>query len=251
MATKKQRSAPRGGPEKASRTPLSVERVVAAAMALADAEGTSAVTMRSVADALGVQAMSLYNHVANKDAILDRMVDAVFARVEVRTDLAWKDCLAARARSVRAVLLRHSWAIGLLESRRAPGATTLQHHDAWIGVLRNAGFSVALVAHALAAVDAYVYGFALQETTLPRPPSSGDADEGLPELATEILASMPTGALPNLAWFTAEHVMKPGYSFSDEFEYGLALVLDGLERAFEREAPRATAPAARRSKRRS
>jgi AcrR family transcriptional regulator len=206
------------------RAPLTADRVVGAAMAIADAEGTSAVTMRSVADALGVQAMSLYNHVANKDAILDRMVDAVFASVPVRTDLAWKDSLRRRARDVREVLRKHPWAIGLLESRRTPGATTLLHHDAWIGVLRRAGFSAAMVAHALAVLDAYVYGFALQEVSLPLGPS-----EDIPELAESILASMPADPLPNLAWFTAEHVMKPGYSFADEFEHGLALVLDGLE----------------------
>ncbi len=212
------------GEKKGARAPLTAERVVAAAMEIADAEGTSAVTMRSVADALGVQAMSLYNHVANKDAILDRMVDAVFASVPVRTDLAWKASLRSRARGVREVLRKHPWAIALLESRRTPGATTLLHHDAWIGVLRRAGFSAAMVAHALAVLDAYVYGFALQEVSLPLGPS-----EDIPELAESILASMPADALPNLAWFTAEHVMKPGYSFADEFEHGLALVLDGLE----------------------
>lgn len=212
------------GKKKALRAPLTPERVVAAAMAIADAEGTAAVTMRSVADALGVQAMSLYNHVASKDAILDRMVDAVFASVPVRTDLAWKESLRLRARGVRGVLGKHPWAIGLLESRRTPGQTTLLHHDAWIGVLRRAGFSAAMVAHALAVIDAYVYGFALQGVSLPLGPS-----EDIPELAESILASMPIDALPNLAWFTAEHVMKPGYSFAAEFEHGLSLVLDGLE----------------------
>ncbi|MFO0591555.1 MAG: TetR/AcrR family transcriptional regulator [Polyangiaceae bacterium] len=215
---------PRSAVESPAREPVSLERVVAAAMALADAEGVAALTMRGVAAALGVQAMSLYNHVSNKEAILDRMVDAVFAGVEVRTDLPWKASLGARARGIRAALHRHPWAIGMLESRRTPGAVTLRHHDAWIGVLRGAGFSVQLVAHALAVVDAYVYGFALQESRLPLSPK-----EDIPNLATEILASMPVDALPNLAWFTAEHVMKPGYAFADEFEYGLELVLDGLE----------------------
>jgi AcrR family transcriptional regulator len=214
----------RVGASRSARKPLSVEGIVAAAMALADSQGTEALTMRSVANALGVQAMSLYNHVANKEAILDRMVDAVFASVEVRTDLGWKESLRVRAREIHDVLRRHSWAIGLLESRRSPGATTLRHHDAWIGVLRGAGFSVTLVAHALALVDAFVYGFALNEGNMPLGPI-----EPVSELAREILASMPAHALPNLAWFTSEHVMKPGYAFEDEFEYGLGLLLDGLE----------------------
>ena len=215
---------PRSAAKAPLREPVSLPRVVAAAMALADAEGVAALTMRGVAAALGVQAMSLYNHVANKEAILDRMVDAVFASVEVRTDLPWKEALAARGRAIRGALLKHPWAIGMLESRRTPGAVTLRHHDAWIGVLRRGGFSAKLVAHALAVVDAYVYGFALQEVQLPLSPK-----EDIPNLAQEILASMPAAELPNLAWFTVEHVMKPGYAFADEFEYGLELVLDGLE----------------------
>lgn len=214
------------GRKGAPREPLTVERIVEAAIAIADAEGTSALTMRSVAAALGVQAMSLYNHVANKDAILDRMVDAVFARVVVPTDVDWRTAMRARALAIYEVLRAHPWAIGLLESRRTPGATTLTHHDATIGVMRRAGFSAALVAHALATLDAYVYGFAIQEVSLPLQPS-----EDIPALAQEVLASMPSDALANLAWFAAEHVMQPGYSFSDELEYGLDLVLDGLERA--------------------
>lgn len=214
----------KSGPAKGAREPLSVERVVEVAMAIADAEGIGAVTMRAVADGLGVKAMSLYNHVASKDAILDRMVDAVFSTVEVRTDVPWRESLRARAHRVREVLCRHPWAIGLLESRRSAGAPTLRHHDAWIGVLRGAGFSVELVAHTLALVDAFVYGFALQEVSLPLGPA-----EEMGELARELLSSMPADALPNLAWFTAEHVLKPGYAFSKEFEYGLELVLDGLD----------------------
>lgn len=207
------------------REPLTAERVIAAAIAIANAHGTTALTMRSVADALGVQAMSLYNHVANKDAILDRMVDAVFARIAVPTNTDWRTAMRTRARAIYEVLKAHPWAIGLLESRRAPGATTLVHHDATIGVLRNAGFSVTMVAHSLALLDAYVYGFAIQELSLPLKPS-----EDVPALAREVLASMPADALPNLAWLATEHVLEAGYSFSDEFDYGLDLVLEGLER---------------------
>lgn len=215
-------------------------------MAIADAEGIDALTMRSVATALGVQAMSLYNHVESKDAILDRMVDAVFSRVEVRTELPWKESLRERARGMREVLRLHPWAIGLLESRRSPGAASLAHHDAWIGVMRTAGFPVTLVAHALAAVDSYLYGFALQEVSLPIGPK-----DDVPGLAREILASMPADALPHLTWLTVEHVLKPGYSFGDEFEYGLGLVLDGLERSAEAlgvDAARAAHPRVRKDR---
>lgn len=222
MAKKK---SPGTARKKKKREPLTAERVVAAAMAIADAQGTTALTMRSVADALGVQAMSLYNHVANKDAILDRMVDAVFARIAVPTNTDWRTAMRARARTIYEELKAHPWAIGLLESRRAPGATTLLQHDATIGVLRGAGFSATMVAHSLALLDAFVYGFAIQELSLPR-----KAGEDVPALAREVLASMPADALPNLAWLATEQVLKAGYSFSDEFDYGLELVLEGIER---------------------
>ncbi len=221
-AKKKRRGRAR---KRKKREPLSTERVVAAAIAIADAQGTSALTMRSVADALGVQAMSLYNHVANKDAILDRMVDAVFARIGVPTHTDWQTAMRARACSIYEVLKEHPWAIGLLDSRRAPGATTLVHLDATIGVLRGAGFSVTMVTHSLALLDAYVYGFAIQQLSLPLKPS-----EDVPALTREVLASMPADELPHLAWLATEQVLKAGYSFSDEFDYGLGLVLEGLER---------------------
>ena len=207
------------------REPLTAERVVAAAIAIADAQGTAALTMRAVAEALGVRAMSLYNHVANKDAILDRMVDAVFARIVVPTNTDWRTAMRARARTIYEELKAHPWAIGLLESRRAPGATTLLHHDATIGVLRGAGFSSTMVAHSLALLDAYVYGFAIQELSLPLEPS-----EDVPALAREVLASIPADAVPNLGWLATEQVLNASYSFSDEFEYGLELVLEGIER---------------------
>lgn len=229
MAMTKKKSPGAARKQRKQREPLTAERVVSAAIAIADAEGTAALTMRSVAEALGVQAMSLYNHVENKDAILDRMVDSVFARVTVPLDTDWRAAMRSRACAIYELLKAHPWAIGLLESRRAPGATTLMHHDATIGVLRGAGFSAPMVAHAIALLDAYVYGFAIQELSLPLKPS-----EDVPALAQDILASMPADALPNLAWFAAEHVMKTGYSFSEEFEYGLDLVLDGIEHRAQR-----------------
>src|SRR5687767_3202180 len=147
---------------------LSRERVLAAAVVLADAGGIEALTMRRLGEELGVEAMSLYNHVANKDDLLDGMVDLVFAEIGLPAGGPdWRAAMHRRAVSAREVLARHRWAIGLMESRTSPGAATLRHHDAVIGSLRAGGFTVAMAAHAFSLLDSYVYGFALQEASLP------------------------------------------------------------------------------------
>ena len=139
-----------------------------AAIAVADARGIAALTIRSLAQHLGVKPMSLYYYVANKGEILDAIVDVVFSEIELPTiDGDWRAEIRLRATSARHVLRRHSWAIGLLESRTSPGPATLRHHDAMIGTLRGAGFSIEMTAHAYALIDSYVYGFALQEAALP------------------------------------------------------------------------------------
>src|SRR3954463_14080508 len=201
------------------------ERVLRAAVALADEAGIEALTMRTLGRALGVEAMSLYNHVPGKEALLDGMVDAVFAEIDLPAGGDWKKSLRQRAISMRAALARHRWAVGLMESRTNPGATNLRQHDAVIGCLLAAGFSMELTAHAFAAVDSYVYGFALQEKGLPF-----DTPEQTVEMARAMLEHFPVDELPHLAAFTREHVMRPGYDFGAEFEFGLDLVLDGLER---------------------
>jgi AcrR family transcriptional regulator len=201
------------------------EQVVRAAVALADEVGIEALSMRRLGQALGVEAMSLYNHVAGKEALLDGMVDAVFAEIDLPAGGDWKKSLRQRAISMRAALARHRWAVGLMESRTNPGATTLRQHDAVIGCLLAAGFSMELTAHAFAAVDSYVYGFALQEKGLPF-----DTPEQTAEMAQAMLAHFPVDEFPHLAAFTREHVMRPGYDFGAEFEFGLDLLLDGLER---------------------
>jgi AcrR family transcriptional regulator len=208
------------------RTPLSRERVLEAAIAIADAQGLHGLTMRSLARELGVQPMSLYHHVANKDEILDGVVDVVFGQITFPADdRDWKRAMRERAHSARAVLRRHPWAIGLVETRTTPGLATLQHHDAVIGNLRRAGFSVPMAAHAFALLDAYTYGFALQEATLP-------FDDGnVAEVAGAMIDQFPSDLFPHLAEMAAEHVMQPGYDFGDEFGYGLELILDGIERA--------------------
>jgi AcrR family transcriptional regulator len=212
---------------KASRDPLSRDRVLRAAVALADERGLDALSMRKLGEAVGVEAMSLYTHVANKDDLLDGMIDLIFGEIDLPpTDADWKAALRQRAISVRRALSRHRWAIGLMESRLSPGPATLKHHDAVIGCLRRGGFSVAATAHAYSALDSYIYGFALQERGLPF-----DTPEATAEMAQAFLTQFPTDQYPHLAELTTEHVLRPGYDYGDEFEFGLDLILDGLERA--------------------
>jgi AcrR family transcriptional regulator len=219
--------APSRDTEPGARTPLSRERVIAAAVALADRDGIGALTMRRLGRELGVEAMSLYNHVADKDAVLDAMVDAVFAEISVpRAERGWMEEMRARSHSARAALARHRWAIGLMDSRTSPGPATLRHHDAVLGCLRADGFTVAMAAHAFALLDSYVYGFALQEASLPF-----DTPEETAAVAASVLAEMPTDEHPHLTEMARDHVLQPGYDFGDEFAYGLELVLDALERA--------------------
>lgn len=222
-------------PSPRPRTPLSKERVIVEAVALADEIGISTLTMRRLADRLHVEPMSLYHHVANKDEILDGMVDVVFREIELpATHVDWKTAMRARAASAREALRRHHWATGRMESRANPGPATLRHHDAVIGCLRNAGFTIELTAHAFAAIDSYLYGFAMQELTLPF-----STPEDTAELATTIVDQFPADEYPHLAELTTEHVLQPGYDYGNEFEYGLDLILDGLERA---RAPRRKSP---------
>jgi len=206
------------------RAPLSRERVVAAAVAVADAKGAAGVTMRATAAGLGVEAMSLYHHVAGREDLLDGMVDAVFAEIELPAPGAdWKAAMRERAASAREVLRRHPWAVGLLDSRTQPGFATLRHHDAVLGALRGGGFSVPMAAHAFSLIDAYVYGFVIQEVSLP---FSNEAE--LDEVADGMLRVMPPGDFPHLTELMTEHALKPGYDYAEEFGFGLSLILDAL-----------------------
>lgn len=206
------------------REPITRERALAAAVSLADVEGIASLTMRSLASALGVEAMSLYHHVANKDDILDGMVDRVFAEIELpTTGVPWKVAMRARAESVRTVLTRHPWAIGVMESRISASPNLLRHHDAVIGCCRAAGFSIELTAHAFSLIDSYIYGFVLQEINLPFDDSSE-----LGEMVDTILPDLANSGYPHLAELTAEHVLRPGYRYGDEFDFGLTLILDRL-----------------------
>jgi Tetracyclin repressor-like, C-terminal domain len=155
------------------------------------------------------------------------MIDVVFSEIGLPaggTD--WKTAMRQRAISVYGALARHRWAIGLMESRRSPGPANLRHHDAVIGKLRAAGFSIPMSAHAYSVLDSYIYGFALTKMHLPFQTTAQVA-----EVAETVLQPFPVNDYPNLVEFITEHAMKPDYDYADEFEYGLDLVLDGLERA--------------------
>ncbi len=205
---------------------LTRRQVLLAAVELADRDGLASLSMRSLARHVGVEAMSLYHHIANKEALLDGMVDIVFSEIHLpRNDRDWADEMRRRSNSGREALTRHRWAIGLMDSRSAPGPDTLRHHDAVLGCLRAGGFPVRLAAHAFAVLDAFLYGFMVQELSLPLPTGTDIAG-----LADQILASMPADSLPHLAELTREVVLQPGYAFGDEFGFGLELVLDGLAR---------------------
>jgi AcrR family transcriptional regulator len=212
-----------------SREPLSRDRVLRAALAVADEGGLPGLTIRSLAGRLGTKPMTLYHYVANKDEILDGLVDLVFAEIDLPEPTgAWRAEMARRARSARAVLGRHRWAIGLLESRTSPGPATLRHHDATIGALRAGGFTIAQTAHAYALLDAFVYGFTVQEASLPF-----EGPDGAAAVAGPIMELMGAGEYPHMVEFAVEHAMLPGYDFADEFEFGLQVVLDGLGRMLE------------------
>lgn len=208
----------------AQRTPLNRERVLRAAVDLADKEGISGLSMRKLGEVVGVEAMSLYNHVANKSDLLDGMTDLVFSEIDLPVGDSWRAAMRRRATSARLVLSRHRWAIGLMESGTSPGPATLRHHDAVLGCLRQAGFSVELTGHAYSLIDSYVYGFALQEANLPF--STG---EEAAKVAQEISRQFASGQYPYLTEYAQARVSQPGYDYGAEFEIGLDLILDSLQ----------------------
>jgi AcrR family transcriptional regulator len=211
--------------EARSRGRLSRDRVLETAIARADEGGLEALSMRTLAEMLEVAPLALYRHVANKDDLIDAMVDTVFAEIGVPSGGGdWKTAMRRRAISVRDALSRHRWAIGLMESRRTPGPANLRHHDAVIGRLRAAGFSIEMAAHAYSLLDSYIYGFALTRMNVPF------ATEEVPDVARSMLQPFPVNEYPNLVEFITEHTMKPAYDHGGEFKYGLDLVLDALER---------------------
>jgi AcrR family transcriptional regulator len=209
-----------------TRAPWTRAQLVRAAIDLADQGGIESLSMRKLSQHLGGAPMSLYNHVSNKEDLLDGMIDALFSEIELPAGAhSWKTTMRQRAISIRTVMTRHPWAIGLMESRKTPGPETLRHHDAVIGCLRDAGFSVQLAAHAFSALDSYIYGFVLQERGL----AFGTPEE-TSDLAKAFLLQFPTKEYPRLAELIIEHVLQPGYDYGDEYKFGLDLILDGLEK---------------------
>jgi len=216
-----------------TRPGLSRNLVLGAAVSLADRDGIQALSMRKLGRELGVEAMSLYNHVADKSELLDGMVDSVFSEIEDPAGSGeWRQEMKTRAFSSREVLNRHPWAISLMDSRLTPGPATLRHHNSVIGTFRQAGFTVKMAAHAYSALDSYTHGFVLQEVSLPF-----DGPEESAEVAEAMLASMPEDEYPHLHELATEHVLKPGYDYADEFEFGLDLVIEGLGRALGSGSP--------------
>jgi AcrR family transcriptional regulator len=211
--------------------------VLQAAVALAQREGLESLTMRRLGDELGAGAMTLYHYVPNKEQLLDGMVDIVFGEIELpTTDVDWRTALRRRALSTRAALNRHRWAVGLMESRTTPGPNSLRLHDAVLGCLRQAGFSIELTIQAYSVQDAYIYGFALQEKSIPFETAEESAavaaeqSREYAELAEERQLGELADEFPYLAEVVAGHVAKVGYDLAEAFEYGLDLILDALER---------------------
>ena len=212
------------------RAALSKERVLRTAAKLADKIGISELSMRRLGQALGVEAMSLYKHVANKDAILDGLVELVVHEIE-KPPLTgdWKAAMRRRAISAHAVLMQHPWATLLLVSRANVGPTMLRYVDATIGCLREAGFSYALADHAWNAIDSHVYGFTLQKLNFPLKP------EEYASAAKGFLPMIPADQYPYLRAMS-EQVISGSHSGLHDFEFGLDLLLDGLERLRKKES---------------
>lgn len=207
------------------RPPLTKERVLDAAIELADRRGLGALTMRRLGATLGVEAMSLYKHVANKEALLEGMVDRVIGAIAIPEEGShWRSAMAQRAASARAVLARHAWVIGLLEAGATPGPHAMRYLDAIIGSLRAAGFSMEGAGRAFMLLDSYVYGHVIQESHLP----FGAPDDGARGAASTTEAEA-LRAFPHLAAMY-DHASTHPHSLDDEFTFGLEVVLDGLER---------------------
>lgn len=209
----------------ASDAGLSRRQVAVEAVRLADRDGADGLSMRRLAAALGLGAMSLYHYVASKDELLDAMIDIVFEEIELPIgDTDWQPAMRKRAVSARQVLARHPWAIGLIESRTSPGPANLRHREAVIACLRKAGFPVVMATHANWLLDSYVYGFALQEASLPF-----DTAAELADMTEDVfLPQLPPGEFPYLNE-SAAALIAAGYDPADEFDFGLDLVLDALE----------------------
>lgn len=220
---------------RAARNTLTRERVMDGALALAARDGLDALTIRALAADLGVKPMAIYHYVASKDVLLDALVDRLFAEVPLpRADGSdgWREPLAERSRSMRDLLARHRWALSVLETRAHPGPATLAAHEAVLEVLRGNGFSVEASAHAFALLDAFVFGYALQESML--------ETAGLPDSPADLRAGMDLAAFPRIAETAALYTASTDYVFASSFEIGLGAVLDAIAGFADRFPDRST-----------
>lgn len=211
------------------RVRLTLENILGTAISLADEKGIESLSMRKLASELGVEAMSLYHHVSSREILLDGMVDRVFAELMVGLDfedLDWKLVLRKISYQMREVLRSHPWAVGLLDSRRNPGSSTLNYQNRRLGFLRQIGFSVIMAGHIVALLDSYIYGFVMQEFALPFLDS-----ESMEDVVEDVQGSFNKGDYPYLEEMISESVLQPGYSFYNEFDFGLELILNGIENA--------------------
>jgi AcrR family transcriptional regulator len=211
-------------PRPAPRVPLSRERVLRAAIALADEGGIKALSMRRLAQELGVEAMSLYNHVANKDDILEGIIDLVAGEIDWALEgTDWKAATRRRALSAHEVLLRHRWAAGIWMSTGGTGTARLRYADAILRGFREAGFPEDLTYHAFHVLQSHIIGFTLYVTGF-----QFDAEQ-LKDMAATFLRDFPGDDYPDLALHIRQH-MEPSEAHGGTFEFGLDLILDGLER---------------------
>ena len=210
------------------RGPLTREKVLRAAIKLADRHGLDALSMRKLGDALGVEAMSLYNYVSNKEDLLDGMVDEVFTEIGLPPeDAGWRSAMRQRAHSVRDVLGRHRWALRLIGSRTSPGPATLAHYDAVFGALRRAGFSVGQAGDAYGMLNSYTIGFSVQEALMPF-----ETGEEAVELVKELMGRVPTERYPYLGELMTERVAEGTADPAARFDAGLEAILDAIEHRF-------------------
>jgi AcrR family transcriptional regulator len=216
-------------PNPESRPPLNRQRVLRAAVALADEGGIESLTMRELGLRLGVEAMSLYNHVANKGDILDGMVDLVVSEIDLPLDpVGWREAMRRRAISAQAVFSRHPWASALIDSRESSGPARLHYFDWVLGTLRRAGFTIEMTAHAFSVLDSYIYGFGRQSLNM-----SVGPDVKPEEIAEAFLQGIPADEYPHLREMVVEYAMNAGHDEGADFEFGLSLILDGLQRLLD------------------
>ena len=210
------------------RLPLSRERVLDAAIALADEGGIESLSMRKLGQELGVEAMSLYNHVANKDDLESGIVEIVLGEIEVPSGADWKAALRRTAISSHDVFVRHRWACSLMMRASGVSPARMRWMEAVLRTLREAGFSADLTHHAYHALDSHITGFTLWQVSMPF-----ETKEELDDIAGWFLSQIPTDEYPYVVEHAHQHLEPASPDGKSEFEFGLDLILDGLERLRE------------------